>query len=56
MECAAYSAKYTGRMTRRMFFLWLATRVPFVPSSIAIVGKAIAGIAIAGQNTSSLGE
>lgn len=55
MECAAYLAKHAGRMTRRMFFLWLATRMPFVPSSIAIAGKAIAGIAIAGQN-SSLGE
>lgn len=54
MECNVKSESVSGRVDRRMFFLWLATRNITPKNRTAVVGKAVAGIAIAGRNNSEV--
>lgn len=43
-------------MERRMFLIWFATRNRVPKDRTAVVGRAIAGIAIAGRNEMKEGE
>ena len=48
MERDAVLTKRMSRISRRMFLLWIATRVMTPKDRNAVAGKAIAGWAIAG--------
>lgn len=52
MERHVKSESVNGRIDRRMFLIWWATRNLTPKDRNAVAGKAIAGIAIAGRNES----